>query len=378
MRYGKTLSSLIVALPLACGSPETQAVDAKFRATVEGDGVAEGSVASVDVYWLGEGSVEVRFDDADGVIPGPDELKGVVLQEGNAVLTEGMLEVEKGGTKHLIRLEGRIGPDAIDVRLTDTPPEGAAVSVRLRGEARPLDDAEALDGEYLVRREIYPLRCPGDAPKAPFGGRNLVIDVLPTADRARFVIDGNLAFTAPLEGSAVGWTGTLRTIDGYGYEGTVSGTLDAGGLALTIDLAAENFGPGCVDRATFTGSKRLPDEAVIDGVYRADYVWRDECFDEAGRFSAPVELLTQADGQVDFLERELGSWTRFSMTAGEPFSGDFIDIFGSGAVIAYDGVIDPPDLSYTAVYTFPFSEGPCDLTLDVTAYKRYFFPPDAE
>src|SRR5687768_18447701 len=105
-----------VMLLAACGSSETRPVDAKFRAAVEGDGVPDGSVVSVDVYWLGNGSVDVRFDDVEGALPGPDELKGVVLQDDNGVLSEGRVEVVEGEESHQVRLEGSIAPDALEDR----------------------------------------------------------------------------------------------------------------------------------------------------------------------------------------------------------------------------------------------------------------------
>lgn len=379
------LTALLLATACRSDDPpvepadEPRPVDARFAATVEGDGVPAGTLVSVDAFWRPDGKIDVTFDDGIGdFVPGPRVLKGVEIKPDNAVLNEGDIEIEEDGPKHRVRLEGTISPEGMDVTLTDTPPGGAPVMVRLSGDVRPLGDPAALDGEYLAFRQVAPtVICPGDTPGTPYGGRNVVIDVLAGSAVARVVIDGRLEAVLPI--GDVAWTGTLVdrwNPDGTGYPASVVGWIRADDLSLTVDLAAESYGSGCVSRATFAGSKRIPDPAVIDGDWRAEYAWTDACHDDAsGRFTASLALIEQDDGMVDLFEFN-GGWMQFAMAPGSPFTGRFYD-FGSGARIAYDGLIDPPDLSYTAVYTFPYEE-PCDVTLEVAAYKRYFFPPEAE
>lgn len=368
----------LCVLAAACGDDEKtiRPVDAKFSATVQGDGVPEGTVVSVDVYWLGDDKVDVRFDDVEDVIPGPDELKGVGLKPGNDVLNEGPVPLEDGGDPHQVRLEGNIDPNALDLELSDTPPGDATVTVRLQGDARPMSSVDALDGEYLVFTERYPAHCPGDD-RPPLPGRNIPLDVLATGDGARLTIDGYLVFSVPIASGSVDWTGDIRFRQyPSSFEAAVSGTLLPYDVALTLDVPDPDSGDGCVDRLVVTGAKRLPVPAAIDGDYRADYVWTDECPGGGeGRFSSSLELIAQDEGMVDFFEFN-GGWMQFSMTPGEPFTGDFWDVFGSGAIIAYDGIASSPDLPYTATYEYPFSP-PCLLTLEVTSYKRYFFPEEA-
>lgn len=356
----------------SCSSSEIRPVDAKFRATVVGDGVPKGSVVSVDVYWREDGTVDVRFDDVDGVIPGPDELKYVVLKEGNSVLFEGQTAIAKGGEKHLVRLEGDINPESLDLELSDTPPGGVTARVRLRGAERPLGDPAALDGEYIVFTERYPAHCPGDN-RPPLSRRNMTLDVLPDDVGARLTLDGRLVFSVlDVEGLIDRKVYVYDRRTRVSREISVYGTIAADEIILTLDSPDAASGPGCVDRLVVTGSKRLPDPAVIEGDYRADYVWTDACHSEGGMLSAPVKLVGQAEDRYDFFELDV--WLQFEMRAGDPFKGDF---YAGAAVLHYAGVIDPPRLSYRAIYTFAY-EKPCDVTIDVTAYKRYFFPQDAE
>jgi len=380
-RNGKNvyIAAPIAALLLTagCGTDPGPArpVDAKFSATVTGDGVPDGYVVSVDVFWRGDGKVDVSFTDVDGLLPGPKTLEGVALQDGNEVLNEGDIALQKGAKPHHVRLEGLLGPEEIDLELTDTPPGGTAAAIRLRGEARPFDDASELDGEYFVTFEHDASVCPGES-FMPFGSRNMSVDVLYVDGGARMTIDGDLVTTLPIVDGKVSWTGEIRSLAyDYRFQASAEGTLAPDELELSLDVPTGAAGSGCVDRAVLTGGKRLPDATAIDGDYRADYTWKDECFDRSGRLSETLRIVDQDEGTYDF--HDTLAWLQFKMTPGQPFEGDFIDFFGSGAVIHYEGIIDPPDLSYHATYTYPFSE-PCDVILDVVAYKRYFFPPDAE
>jgi hypothetical protein len=361
-------SCVVMALLSACGSDKgpMRPVDAKFRATVEGDGVPAGSVVSVDVFWLGDGYVDIRLADVDGVVPGPDELKGVLLKDGNEVLNDG--PVPSDGGEFQVRLEGVIAPEAFELDLTV---DGAAV--RLAGDPRPFGDASALDGEYLVRGDNFPGLCPGETQEPR--GRNLPLDVLETEDGARLTLDGRPSFDLPVGESH----GTVVIRDAwYGgtFEASVDGSVEAGSIALMLEVPNENAGPGCVDRLTLTGGKRLPDPASLDGEWRATYDWTDGCFDERGHFAAPVRVIPQDDGRFDFFDMDGDSWVQFDLAVGQPFGGEFFDYGGTWAIITYDGQFDPPDLAYTVTYAFNGPDGPCTVDFDVTAYKRFFFPEE--
>ena len=145
-----------------------------------------------------------------------------------------------------------------------------------------------------------------------------------------------------------------------------------------LEVPNDNAGPGCVDRLTLTGDKRVPDPATLDGEWRATYDWTDGCFDESGHFSAPVRVIPQEDGTFDFFDMDGEVWVRFDLVAGQPFTGKFFDYGGTWAIITYDGQFDPPDLAYTITYEFNGPDGPCTVDFDVTAYKRYFFPEAEE
>lgn len=360
-------AAMAVAIaPMACGSSEEmRPVDGKFRATVEGDGVPAGSVVSVDVFWLGDGYVDFRIADVDGVVPGPDELKGVLLKDGNAVLNEGPVPDARGEEVE-VRLEGVIAPERIDLELA----AGGAIA-RLAGEARPLMEASELDGEYAVFGDHQGVICPGETPGAP-RGRNLPLDVLATPDGTRLTMDGRLVFDLPSDHA-----GAVVFHDlwyGGTFDASVSGSLAADGVALTLEVAAEDSGPGCVDRMVLTGAKRVPDPASLDGEWRATYDWTDTCFDESGYYSAPVRIVAQDGGTFDFFDMD--AWLQFDLAAGQPFGGEFFDYGGTWAIITYDGVIDPPDMAYTVTYAFNGPDGPCEVAFDVTAYKRFFFPEE--
>src|SRR5687767_5561259 len=116
---------VMALLVSACGSDKEpmRPVDGKFRATVEGSDDPGVVIVGVDVYWAGDGRVDVRL--GDGLFPGGlPVLKGVVLNEGNEVLNEGPVDFDGGADPHQVRLEGVIAPEALDLELTVTPPDG--------------------------------------------------------------------------------------------------------------------------------------------------------------------------------------------------------------------------------------------------------------
>ena len=366
------LIALSILCLAACGDNLIAPVDAKFRATVEGDGVPADALVSVDVLWRGDGAINVTFDDPYGFVPGPSLLPAVLLQEEGAVDMHGPIPRWQGADPDHVALTGSVDPDALEITLIDTSSDGSITkTVRLHGTPRPLGDPDAIDGTYLASSQVFPSVCPG-LPGGSFAGRNLRIDVLPTDGGARIEIDGIYAFTTPLDGGRFDWSGEVRII---GSDATTpamaSGRVSAQDVEITFDEPNPSSGTGCAYRHVLSARKWLPDAAAVDGDYRAMFDWTDGCSGTAGRFADVIRITPQAQGTYDLVDPLV--WIQPELKSGQPFSFDTVDIFGSGAVIHYGGVSDPPKLSYTATYTLPY-ETPCTLTMKAAAYKRTFFP----
>lgn len=390
MRRFLTFTCCLFAL--GCADDPTEPVDAVFRVTIEplentcdGNVPPEDVTVLVDVFRRTDGTVDIGKEVF--WIPGPDRYEGVPIDGNEVDFAETRTSPYSGLTRES-RIRGTLTPEAIDVTVSSESDRGIGGAyetcvrrVRLRGAPRPFGDPDVYDGAYVVKLASYGYVCPGDPePSAAEWTWRFVLDMNPiTAERTIFSLDDQLNFSPTMPGpdGRMSWSGDMFLISEANFvelQGSAEGTCKPGDVDLDIRYRELADPSGCEYRYRMRGAKRIPSSAALDNEYRAVYDVRYGCIGASETFEAPVELITQADGQIEIKD----AFGRNVMALSD---GAISSSFGAeeeGLILTYSGRADPPHLSYTAEYRLLGPAGWCSISYDVAGVVRYVSESDAQ
>jgi hypothetical protein len=337
--------------------------------------------ATVDFLMQADGKLTLRSDSA--YLPFYSPITGMESRDGNI---HQVMEPPPNQPDFMYRAEidGTLTPDFVDMTLTveereHDQAEPCHRSVRIVGQPRALLDPDALDGRYLLKLSKLGMSCGEPLPPEgePLGSVWADIDPYRPGKATFDFLTGSIVFdfSVPDETGAVDWSGVMFDFTPYAITelpGTLVGRLEPKHVDLLLGIGSNLWPVTCRRYFRLVGSKAVPTTDTRTGEYRARIRVRDGC-SELGEFEYDdtVILVEQDDGKLWLYE---GDGSAELTASGDAITAD-IPFMETGLSFRYSGRLDPPHLAYTSVYKDDRPGKTCQSRAEVTAIKRFIFPP---